>query len=107
MTTIPQIAEAMRHVLTTTAQDLERSSGFVQRASKFNGPLLAQTLVFGYWQQPQATLDDLADVADELGCEITGSGIDQRLTEGAACLLQQLVSAAAAVAVTADPVAIP
>ena len=59
MVTIPQIAEAMQTVLTTTADQAAHETGFVQRESKMGGASFAQTLVLGWLENPQATLEDL------------------------------------------------
>ena len=57
MTTIPQVARAMREILTTTAAEAGRATRFVQRTSPLNGATFSQTLVFGFLGNPQATLN--------------------------------------------------
>ena len=47
MTTIPQVARAMREIVTTTAAEAGRATRFVQRASPLSGATFSQTLVFG------------------------------------------------------------
>ena len=47
MTTIPQVARAMREILTTTADAAARTARFVQRTSPLSGATFSQTLVFG------------------------------------------------------------
>src|SRR5262245_43692594 len=107
MVTIAQVSQAMQTVLTTVADSAARESGFVQRASKLTGALFTQTLVLGFLAEPQASREDLAQTAAALGLTISPQGLDQRLTEsGAACLLEVL-DAAAATVLAADPVAIP
>ena len=59
MVTIPQVAEAMQTVLTTTADNAAQETGFVQRESKMGGAAFAQTLVFGWLENPEATLEEL------------------------------------------------
>ena len=59
MTTIPQVARAMREILTTTAAEAGRATRFVQRTSPLNGATFSQTLVFGFLGNPQATLEEL------------------------------------------------
>jgi len=59
MTTIPRISEAMQTVLTTTADNAAHETGFVQRESKMGGASFARTLVFGWLENPQATLEEL------------------------------------------------
>jgi hypothetical protein len=59
MTTIPQVARAMREILTTTAAEAGRTTRFVQRTSPLNGATFSQALVFGFLGNPQATLEEL------------------------------------------------
>ena len=47
MTSITQVAQAMRNVLTDYADKAGRETGFVKRASKMGGAEFAQTLSFG------------------------------------------------------------
>lgn len=107
MPTIPQVAQAMQTVLTTTAATAARTSGFVQRSSKLTGAAFVQALVFGFLANPQATREDLAHAAAAVGVPITPQGLDHRMTEtGALCLLDVLETATTTI-LAADPVAIP
>src|SRR5437762_4786185 len=93
----------MRHILTTLAAATERSSGLVQRRSKLTGPLFAQTLVFGWWAAPTATLEALVLTAETLGCDLSPQALDQRFTPAAADFLFGLLQATLQVVVAADP----
>ncbi len=108
-TTIPQIAKALQQVLTTAANRLARSSGFVQRESKLTGALFVQTLVFGCLAHKHPRWDQLAQTAATLGLLITGSGLLVRCNPSAASFLQQVLEAALTTSVNihAAPVAIP
>ena len=107
MTTIPQVAEAMQRVLTTTAQRVAHQTGFVQRDSKLDGALFAQTMVFGCLRRPETKLGDLTQTAASLHLQISNQGIDQRFTPAAAKLLKEVLDAAATEIIAAEPVAIP
>jgi len=107
MTTIAQLAERLQTLFTTTADDLGRRTGFVERASKLTGALFAQALVFGWLADPAASLPQLAAAAALAGVRITPQGLDQRCTSAAAGFLERLLSAAVAVLVQAETVAIP
>ena len=63
MTTIPQVARAMREILTTTADDAARTTRFVQRTSPLSGATFSQPLVCGFLGNPQATLEALTQTA--------------------------------------------
>jgi Transposase DDE domain len=107
MTTIPQVARALREILTTTADRAARDTRFVQRTSPLGGATFSQTLVFGFLGNPQATLEELTQTAAALGLNISPQALDQRFTAPAAACLQQVLDAAIARVITADPVAIP
>ena len=97
----------MYSILTTTANQIAHTTHFVHRRSKLDGALFAQTLVFGWWSRPQATLEELADISAVLGCDITPQAIDQRFNEQSATFLGQLLAATVRVAIASNPVAIP
>jgi hypothetical protein len=81
----------MHHLFHDTAAQLARESGFCQRARKLTGPVFAQSLVFSFLQNPDATLDDFADTAELLLEEsVTGQAFDKRFTPAAANFLQHL-----------------
>jgi hypothetical protein len=107
MTTIPQVARAMRKILTTTADEAARATRFVQRTSPLGGATFSQTLVFGFLGNPQASLEELAQTAAALGVSITPQALDQRFTAAAATCLEQVLRAAITQAIAAEPVAIP
>ena len=107
METISQIIPALQRVLINTAETLARPSGFMQRQVILTGSLFAQSLVFGWMSNPDATLDELAQIATSLGAPISPQGLDQRFTQPAANFLQQVLEAAIAEVISANPVAIP
>jgi hypothetical protein len=107
MTTIPQVARAMREILTTTAAAAGRATRFVQRTSPLHGAIFSQTLVFGFLGNAQATLEELTQTAAALGVAISPQALDQRFTATAAACLPQVLLSAIARVITAEPVAIP
>jgi hypothetical protein len=107
MTTIPQVARAMREILTTTAEEAGRTTRFVQRMSPLGGATFSQTLAFGFLANPQASLEELTQTAAALGLSITPQALDQRFTAAAAACLEQVLSAAITQVMAAEPVAIP
>lgn len=107
MSTIPQVAQAMQTVLGPVATEAARATGFVQRQSKLTGECFVQTLVFGWLANPEATLENLCQMAAFLGVPIRPQSLDERFTERAAACLEQVLSAALTAVIAADPVAIP
>ena len=57
MTTVPQLAQTLQTVFTTTADAAARATGFVQRRSKLTGAAFVQALVFGWLANPHASSD--------------------------------------------------
>lgn len=105
MTSLPQVARALRHVLTTVPDALARATGFCQRPSKLTAAVFVQTTVLGWLAHPAATLQQLTQRAADRGVAISPQGLDQRFTPAAAELLRQVWEAALAEVVVATPVA--
>lgn len=104
MTTIPQVAQTMQVLLQDTARQIGRTSGFVQRQSPCGGAELAQTLVFGWLDNPQASLEALAQTGAALGITISAQGLDQRMGKRAAECMRQVLDRAVQQLVQADKV---
>lgn len=107
MWTVPHLSTVLQTLLTTTANTLARETGFVRRASKVTGAHFAQALLFGWLQNSQATLQQLAQMVGSVGVSLSPQGLEQRFTPAAAHFLQRLLETAITQVVAADPVAIP
>jgi hypothetical protein len=81
-------------LLETKAHTLSRESGFVQRRSKMTGACFVQTLVLGWLDNPQASLNQLVQVSRELGVTISVPGLQQRFSKQGVVFLQGMVAAA-------------
>ena len=55
MTSVSQLCQTFQTILTTVADRAARATRFVQRQSKLTGAKFAQTLVFVWWNNPDAT----------------------------------------------------
>src|ERR671936_2223753 len=93
MTTVPQLAQTLQSVFTSTADAAARATGFVQRRSKLTGAAFVQALVFGWLANPHASLAALAQAAAVAGVTISPQGLDQRCGEAAAFLEAVLAAA--------------
>ena len=107
MTTVPQLAQTLQTVFTTTADAAARTTGFVQRRSKLSGAAFVQALVFGWLANPHASIAALAQAAAVVGVVISPQGLDQRRGEAAAAFLEGVLSVAVQAVIAAEPVAIP
>ncbi len=61
-------------------EKIARNTKFVQRYSPLGGFTFLQAAIFAFIDDPQANLDDLAQVCADLGVEISMQGFDQRLS---------------------------
>jgi hypothetical protein len=92
---IAELQPVLHDLFNDTADHIARESQFCRRARKLTGPVFAKSLVFTLLQNPNATLDDFADTADEmLNTPVTAQAFDQRFTPAAATFLQDLFLAA-------------
>jgi Transposase DDE domain len=94
MCTQAELSAQMAQLLTTTANQLAIETGFVRRTSKLTGAHFAQALVFGWLNNPAATLQQLAQMAGTVGVPVSPQGIDKRFSATAAIFLQRLLEAA-------------
>ncbi len=94
MTTIAELGQVLQEVLTSTADEVGRSSGFIRRERKLRGSSYAQALVFGWMSNPGATLGELAQAAATVGTHISKQGLDKRFSEQSACFMGKLLQQA-------------
>jgi hypothetical protein len=104
---VTHLAGALQTVFTHVAEEAARDSGFLQRRRQLTGPAFVQTLTFGWLENPQASVEDLAELAGELGCELTPSALDQRFTAPAADCLAHVLGRALDKVLAARPAALP
>ncbi len=107
MSSVAEIGQAIKSVLSTVADEVARETGFTERESKLTGAKFAQTTVLGWLNKPDASLDELCRTAASIGVTITPQGLDQRFTPEAAALLREVLNAAISEVITSEPVAIP
>ena len=107
MDILTKITDAMQVVLSETANAIARKTGFIKRLKKLSGSAFVQTLVFGWLDNPDSTIEELTQTAATLGVSITPQGLDKRFTPDAANFLQGILETAVSTVIAAEPVAIP
>lgn len=107
MTTVAQLAQTLQNLLNRSPAELGRPSGFVKRQSKLHPTAFSQALILGWLENPEATLEELAQHLAALGLSISPQGLDYRLNAQAAELLKQLLARATREMIAVAPVAIP
>lgn len=78
-TTIQQLSEILQKLLIEDAHRIGRESGFIQRERKLSGASFAQSVIFGWQANPQASLEDLCQSAQVCGVDISPQGLQERL----------------------------
>lgn len=107
MNTVTQLSKTLQEILTTTANDLARMTGFTQRQSKVTGAVFAQALVLGWLANGEATLEELTQGMAALDVSLSPQGLENRFNKQAADLLKHVLQRATQQMIAVDPVAIP
>lgn len=106
MGTISDLEGALQLVLEASAAEHGLTSGWQQRRGPLSPSQFVQTLVFGFLEDPHATLGHLARVAHALGALVTPQAISQRFTSAAVALLRGVLADALGLLLEAEPVAV-
>jgi DDE family transposase len=94
MCVLTDLATTLQTLLTTEAEQAARDTDCVRRVRKLSGAIFVQTLVFGWLHDPHASLDRLAELACDLGADLTPQALDQRFTPAATRCLAAVLTAA-------------
>ena len=85
------LAGLLQSLLTSKAEELAQTTGLVQRQRKLTGAQWVQTLVFGWMEQPEASLEDLCNwLAEHHQVTISPQGLDGWFCPAGAACLQHL-----------------
>ena len=106
MTTITHFVETVQRIVEEEAEQLAREVGFIKRARMLSGADFVQSLIFGWLQEPEITLDGLTQVLERREVSISASGLSQRFTPEAATLVQRVLERLSAQQMQVEPVEI-
>ena len=104
MSTITQCAATVQRILEEEAEQLAREVGFTQRERVISGADFVQSLILGWLQEPEITLDGLTQVLERREVSISASGLSQRFTPEAATLLHRVLERLSAEQMEVEPV---
>jgi len=94
MCSLSHIAQTLQKLLNERVETLAKETGFIQRVRAFTGADFAQTLIFGWLQEPEVTIDGLTQILQRREVTISGPGLSQRFTPQSAhfmqCTLQEV-----------------
>ena len=99
---IAKVGVALQFLFGKAAEDAGEVSGVIVRRRKFSASSLAQTFVLGFLQDPEATDEDLAQIAVQCGADVTPQAIEQRHTPKLVKFLKELFYGATKVVVGSD-----
>src|SRR5439155_17260010 len=103
---LSDLATALQTLLTEDAEAAARATGCVRRRRRFPGATFVQTLVLGWLQAPRAPVDELVDVAADLGVDVSPQALDKRFTPAASHCLARVLTQALQRVVAAQPLAL-
>lgn len=102
-TTLPALAAELQTLFTTTAAEAAKTSPFVRRRRLLDGPSFVQGLVFGWLDDPHASLEGRARATADAGATLSPQGLDQRFTRTAAECLRLVLTAAVERVIGSEP----
>jgi hypothetical protein len=80
MSSVAYVGERLQFILEERADELAKETGCIKRERKFSGADLVQTLVFGWQQHPDASLESLASTAEVRTVSVTDTAVHKRFT---------------------------
>src|SRR5438067_3583039 len=104
MSTITQCAATVQRIIGEEVEQLAREVGFVKRKGVISGADFVQSLILGWLQEPEITLDGLTQVLERREVSISAPGLSQRFTPEAATLLQRVLERLCAEQMEVEPV---
>lgn len=93
MTTINDLSTTLQTLLTSTANDLAKKTGFIKRQRKLTGASFAQALILGGLAKPEATRKEQTQNLSRAGVQMSEQGLEQRFTQSASTFLIALLEA--------------
>jgi len=94
MTTILQLQPVLQTLFTTTANQIARQTGFIQRQRKLTGAHFLQATVFGWLHHAQATRHQLYESLCLTGATLTAQAFEQRFNPQAVTFLRAMLDQA-------------
>jgi hypothetical protein len=93
MKIVAKVGLALQELLGQNAQDAADASGVIKRRRKFGSHSLASTFILGFLQKPDASDEELAQMAAQCGAPVTPQAVEQRYSPEMAKFLEELFRA--------------
>ena len=104
---ITQVMEQYQSILEEEIHAIAHETGVIKRKRKIDAATLVQTMIFGFWQDPEVRLSGLAQIGGRRQVYVTESAISQRFTPECANLFQTILQRLAEVQLESEKVDIP
>lgn len=102
MEMIAKVGAAIQVLFGKVCDEAAEKSELIQRRRKFSATTLLQTFVMGFLKDPQASDEDLAQMAAQCGVEVTPQAIERRHTQRLANFLREVVQRIGRFAIGSD-----
>ena len=102
MRILTRVGSALQRLFGRAAQEAADVSGVIQRQRKFTALSLARTFVLGFLRHPEASDEQLAQMAVQCGTGVTPQAVEQRHSPRLVHFLQELFGRATRLAVGSD-----
>ena len=107
MSILTQVTDIMQDVFENAAETASLSCDFVHRKRILTASAFTKILVFGWFENPDASYADLAHTARALDIEVSRQAIEKRMTYKAAETLKATLEVAASQVVATPPQTLP
>jgi hypothetical protein len=102
MSIVTRVSAALQRLFGPLAQEAGRETEVIVRQRKFTSFSLARTFILGFLHKPQATDEQLAQIAVQAGTDVTPQAVAQRKTPKLVQFLGTLFRKATALVVSSD-----
>lgn len=99
---IAKVGSAVQQLFGKIAEEAAETSGVIVRKRKFTALTLARTMILGFLRNPNASDEELAQIAVQSGAVVTPQAIDQRHTPKLVKFLHELYGRATKMVVAAN-----
>jgi len=107
MAIVHEVAKAVQSLLNEMAEETAKECQVIKRQRKFSARSLAQTFVLGFLANPNASDEDLAQMAGVLGVHVSTQAVEQRYSTELADFLEKIFRRAMAIVVQSSQVLAP
>lgn len=104
MSMVAKVVSMMEKVLGVAVEVLAQQHALIKRKRKFRGKSLLRMIVLTLLKKPDATFQDMALTAAQLGVPVSATAVEKRFTQPLVDFLKEVVSVALRQLLAAEPV---